>query len=336
MATSQLNVLDAYYLTLTLLITIAYQLIGFSLAFSFKFDKLTDLMGGTNFALLAILTLALSSTNNHTPSPRQTLASICMIIWSLRLSGFLLFRILKTGKDDRFDDKRDKFFPFLGFWVFQMLWVWTVSLGVTILNSPAVQRYPQPRLGASDIIGLVMFLVGFVLEAVADVQKYRFRADAANKGMTCTVGLFRWSRHPNYFGEMLVQFGIWLVTVGPTIYGSVARGSGAAAAQVAAIVGPCLLATLLLFVSGITLQERPGGKKKFEADGPDGPAWRQWRDWTERTSILLPMPSAVWTRLPRIVKTTVGFEWPIYQFVPEKHADMDKVRSRQREEAEQS
>ena len=107
------HVLDDYYLAITLLITIAYQLFFFSIAFSFKFDKLTDFAGGTNFALLAILTLAFSDNRGDA---RNIVVSLFMIAWALRLSGFLLFRILKTGKDDRFDDKRDKFWSFLGFW----------------------------------------------------------------------------------------------------------------------------------------------------------------------------------------------------------------------------
>jgi steroid 5-alpha reductase family enzyme len=108
------HVLDNYYLVITLLITIAYQLFFFSIAFSFKFDKLTDFAGGTNFALLAILTLAFSGNRDNA---RNIVVSLFIIVWALRLSGFLLFRILKTGKDDRFDDKRDKFWSFLGFWV---------------------------------------------------------------------------------------------------------------------------------------------------------------------------------------------------------------------------
>ena len=108
------HVLDDYYLAITLLITIAYQLFFFSIAFSFKFDKLTDFAGGTNFALLAILTLTFSDNRGDA---RNIVVSLFMIAWALRLSGFLLFRILKTGKDDRFDDKRDKFWSFLGFWV---------------------------------------------------------------------------------------------------------------------------------------------------------------------------------------------------------------------------
>lgn len=132
------------------------------------------------------------------------------MLWGARLSGFLLFRILKTKKDDRFDDMRDKFFSFLGFWVFQMFWVWTVSLPVTLLNSPKVASHKQPAFGTgSDIVGIIMFAIGFIMESVSDVQKYLFRSNAANKGKVCEVGFFAWTRHPNYFGEILLQFGIY-------------------------------------------------------------------------------------------------------------------------------
>ena len=129
------------------------------------------------------------------------------MIWGARLSGFLLFRIIKTGKDDRFDDKRDKFFSFLGFWVFQMIWVWTVSLPVTVLNSPNVTKYRQPNFGTGrDIAGVILFVIGFLMESVSDIQKYMFRSKPENKGKVCDVGLFVWTRHPNYFGEIIIQF----------------------------------------------------------------------------------------------------------------------------------
>jgi len=108
------HVLDDYYLAITFLVTVAYQLFFFAVAFSFKFDKLTDFAGGTNFVVLAILTLAFSENRG---GARNLVVSLFIIAWGARLSGFLLFRILKTGKDDRFDDKRDKFWSFLGFWV---------------------------------------------------------------------------------------------------------------------------------------------------------------------------------------------------------------------------
>ncbi|KAJ9612450.1 hypothetical protein H2200_004047 [Cladophialophora chaetospira] len=323
------HVLDNYFLSLTLLITIAYQLIGFSIAYTLQFDKLTDFAGGTNFMLLAILTLGLSATHNA----RQIVATLAIALWAVRLSGFLLFRILKTGSDKRFDEMRGKFFSFLGFWVFQMFWVWTVSLPVTLLNSNKVTRYDSPSFGtAADIVGVIMWVVGFLCEAVADVQKYRFRSNDANKGRTCDVGLFSWSRHPNYFGEILVQFGIFTLCISPSAYGYIPSGSGPYAAQYASIVGPFFLTLLLLFVSGLTLQERPGAKKKFEEDGPDGRKWLQCKNWLDSTSILLPMPQAFWKRLPTVVKRTVGFEWPIYVFDPEKHVDTAKVKQRQSEE----
>jgi len=197
------HVLDNYYLAITLLITVAYQLIGFAIAFTFKFDKITDFMGGSNFVWLAIITLAMGGSTH----PRQIITSIFLMLWAARLAGFLLFRILKTGKDDRFDDKRDKFFSFLGFWVFQMLWVWTVSLPVTILNSPNVLRVPQPSFGkATDIIGIIIFALAFGLEAISDAQKYRFKQGPGKKpGAVCDVGFFKLSRHPNYFAEIMTQ-----------------------------------------------------------------------------------------------------------------------------------
>lgn len=325
---SPVHVLDNYYLAITLLVTIGYQLIGFSIAFTFKFDKLTDFMGGTNFVWLAIFTLALSGTTNA----RQIITSIFIMLWGARLSGFLLFRILKTGKDDRFDDKRDKFFPFLGFWVAQMLWVWVVSMPVTILNSPNVLQYPQPSFGkATDIIAIIFFAIAFTMEAVADIQKYRFKQGPGKEpGAVCDVGFFKWSRHPNYFGEIMVQVSIYIIAVTPASYGTVPSGSGAYAALYASCVGFIFLTTLLMFVSGLTLQERPGAKKRYEK----GNGWHAYEKYLEETSILIPMPPAIWKRLPTIVKRTAGLEFPIYVFDPAKHADQDAVKQNQAEQGQ--
>lgn len=137
-----------------------------------------------------------------------------MTIWALRLSIFLFYRILRTGHDTRFDNMRGKFFPLLTFWIFQALWVWVVSLPVTIGNSPAVvipQKSPGGAVSfgmASDIPGLFMFVIGFTLEAVADVQRYAFRKKyGGGAAQVCNKGLWKYSRHPNYFGDILAQFG---------------------------------------------------------------------------------------------------------------------------------
>jgi len=319
------HVLDDYYLAITLLITIAYQLFFFAIAFSLKFDKLTDFAGGTNFVVLAFITLAFSSQ----PDARQILVSIFIMLWGARLSAFLLFRIIKTGKDDRFDDKRDKFFPFLGFWIFQMIWVWTVSLPVTVLNSPSIAQFPQPPFGTGrDIAGVVLFVIGFFLESVSDVQKYIFRSKPENKGKVCDIGLFTISRHPNYFGEIIIQFGIYMIAVSPAAYGYV---TGAAYnALSATVLGAIFLTVLLMFVSGLTLQERPGAKKRYES----GNHWESFKTYTERTSIMIPFPPQLYVRLPTILKRTIFLEFPIYVFDPAKHADHGKVREREAEEGQ--
>ena len=320
---AEVHALDDYYLAITLLITIAYQLFFFSIAWSFKFDKLTDFAGGTNFVVLAIITLAFSG-HHHA---RQIVVSLFIMIWATRLSGFLLFRILKTGKDDRFDDKRDKFFSFLGFWVFQMIWVWTVSLPVTILNSPNVTRFNQPGFGTGrDIAGVILFAIGFLLESVSDIQKYQFRSKPENKGKVCDIGFFTWTRHPNYFGEVVIQFSIFMIAVSPAAYGYV--HGGAFSALYASILGPFFLTLLLMFVSGLTLQERPGAKKRYES----GNHWESYKTYSERTSIMIPLPPQLYVRMPTILKRTLFLEFPIYVFDPEKHADKSKLRERQAEE----
>ncbi|EPE03554.1 oxidoreductase-like protein [Ophiostoma piceae UAMH 11346] len=317
---SGIKALDGYYLGLTAIITVAYQLVFFFIAYALKFDKLTDFAGGTNFIVLAVVTLALGSHGSG-PSTRQLVASLFIIAWALRLSGFLLFRIMRTGTDDRFDDMRSRFLPFLGFWVFQMLWVWTVSLPVTIINAPSVHATTSFG-GARDVIGAAMFAAGFACEAVADVQRFVFRQNRTSRADVCSAGLFAWSRHPNYFGEILLQFGIFTVVstdaVGPST-----------AAVYSSILGPLLLTALLFFVSGMNLSERPAAAKRYaashdagdgNADAADGiHAWAAYKAYLDRTSILVPLPPVVYAPLPTWVKRTLLLEFPIYVFDPVKH-----------------
>ncbi|GAO18630.1 uncharacterized protein UV8b_05455 [Ustilaginoidea virens] len=300
------HVLDDYYLGITALVTVGYQLFFFAIAYACKFDKLTDLAGGSNFAVLAVLTLSLSG-HHHA---RQLVASLLLIVWAVRLSGFLFFRILRTGSDDRFDGKRDRFLPFLGFWVFQMVWVWAVSLPVTVLNSPAVTRYAQHAFGTGrDVAGVVLFALGFVMESVSDVQKYRFRRDR-DASAVCDAGLFAVSRHPNYFGEILVQFAIYMIAVSPAADGYVA--GQAYKALYATILGPVFLTALLLFVSGLPLSERPKAKARYDKNNN----WDEYKRWLDRTSILIPFPPRLYEKTPTVLKRTVFLEFPMYVFDP--------------------
>jgi len=103
------------------------------------------------------------------------------------------------------------------------------------------------------------------------------------------------------------------------------------AALYASIVGPIFLTTLLMFVSGLTLQERPAAKKKYEK----GVGWPEYKEYLHKTSMLIPFPPQIYRRLPVVLKRTVFLEFPIYVFDPAKHADQDKVREREQEEGRQ-
>ncbi|CAK7236726.1 hypothetical protein SEUCBS140593_009716 [Sporothrix eucalyptigena] len=339
-----IHVLDKYYLGITAIITVAYQLVFFAIAFTCKFDKLTgmeyitispsifeyshlvDFAGGSNFVVLAVITLVLGAQYLPYVPARQILVTTLLCLWALRLAGFLFFRILRTGKDTRFDDKRDKFFPFLGFWVAQMVWVWTVSLPVTILNSPGVISHANSNLAhlgtPRDIAGVVLFGVGFLCEAIADAQRFRFRerVQKTNPLAFCQSGLFAWSRHPNYFGEILVQFGIFIVASSDTKY----QGINTAKppfynAVYASITGAVLLTLLLFFVSGMTLSERPAAAKRYAAGGA---VWDAYRTYLHRTSILIPLPPFLYAPLPVWLKRTLLLEFPLYVFDPAKHATL--------------
>jgi steroid 5-alpha reductase family enzyme len=306
-----------------------------------------DFAGGTNFAVLGITTLALSTD----PSARQILVTILLSAWALRLSGFLLFRILKTGHDDRFNDMRGKFFPFLGFWVFQMIWVWTVSLPVTLLNSPTVRKgldnggSGDVKFGtARDIAGLVLWGVGFVMESVSDVEKFRFRSMNKDSAAVCDKGFWKVSRHPNYFGDIIIQFGrseeclhsppvltrdlgIYTITTSVAMYGDIS--SSAKAALYASVVGAVFLTVLLMFVSGLPLSERPAAKKRYER----GQGWGEYQRYLHRTSILIPFPPALYEKMPTFLRRTVFLEFPMYVFDPAKHSDQAKTASQRGDRA---
>lgn len=101
------------------------------------------------------------------------MVTVCVIVWGIRLSGYLLYRIIKIGEDKRFDDKRENCLAFAGFWTFQAVWVFTVSLPVIMINAPLVKN--AIGLGTLDYVGVAIFGVGLILEAVSDQIKFNFR-----------------------------------------------------------------------------------------------------------------------------------------------------------------
>lgn len=274
-------------------LTVAYQTLFFCVAATFKFDKVTDFAGGTNFVVVALVSLFFGGLQ----SARQIVVTVLVSTWGARLSLFLLFRILLWGEGRRFDDKRDNLVTFAAFWIFQAVWVWIVTIPVVVLNGGGGAGGAGDSLGALDYVGWAIWGVGFFVEVVSDFQKLAFKRDPSNSGKWCNVGLWYYSRHPNYFGEILLWWGVLLACYGGF--------SGAnAGVYVLGALSPLFLTNLLLFVSGLPLLEQSADKKHGGKE--------EYREYKRRTSPLVILPPTTYERLPKCFKTYLLFELPLY------------------------
>ena len=240
-------------------------------------------------------------------------ATLCLLVWSLRLAIFLLIRVLKAGEDKRFDGMRDKFFKFLGFWVFQMCWVYYVGLPVVLLNASGDQA--EFGSSAGDIVGFLMFLIGFAIEVVSDQQKYHYRFvtlpafKAQNPGKSAPVfqsGLWAYSRQPNYFGEILLWWGMFVMCLHRS------TGKNLTSTAYVSIISPLFITGLLLFLSGIPLAEK-GSQERYLSPKTDVETKKAYIEYRESVSPLIPMPKSWYKTLPLYVKRYALFEWPIYE-----------------------
>jgi steroid 5-alpha reductase family enzyme len=247
---------------LSVLISFAVNAAFFSFAAIRKTDVVTDLSYSLSFTVLAIIVPFLGARR-----PLQLVSSLLVLVWAVRLGVYLLGRILRIKVDHRFDQMRDNPLRFARFWILQAISVAVIMLPVSYL----LGRNEAPGFGLLAIAGGVVWLVGLVIEAIADAQKSSFKGKRENHERFITSGLWRYSRHPNYFGEMLVWWGLFAYAV-PFLHG----------AAFAVVVGPIFITLLLLFVSGIPLLERSA-----EAKHGDDPAYREYK---RRTSILVPLP----------------------------------------------
>ncbi|MFQ6653884.1 hypothetical protein Gotur_025077 [Gossypium turneri] len=289
------TVLDSHFLALTAIVTLGYQIFFFIITALLKFDKVTDFAGSTNFVIIAVLTLIIKGSWHFRQVLTHFRGSLKLIYTVLAppvcMSDFatLLSRILQWGEDRRFDEMRSNLGKLAVFWIFQAVWVWTVTLPVTVVN--ASDR--DPSIQAEDIIGWIMWSVGISFEAAADQQKLSFKNSPENRGKWCNVGVWKYSRHPNYFGEIFLWWGIFVAST-PILEG----------AEWLVILGPIFLTLLLLFVSGLPLLEESADKKFGNVAA--------YRIYKETTSPLIPLPESVYGNLPLWFKAIFLFEFPFY------------------------
>jgi steroid 5-alpha reductase family enzyme len=218
------------------------QWLAFIPAFRFQTEKFFDLTGSITY-ITVISIAALLSAGLDT---RSILLWALVLIWAARLGTFLFRRIRKAGKDDRFDELKPSFIRFLNVWTIQGLWV-TFTMAAALIAITTTNHKP---LDIFAIIGLLVWLIGFSFEVVADTQKSRFNAIPENKGKFINTGLWSRSRHPNYFGEIVLWVGVAIIAL-PVLQGW----------QWIALVSPIFVILLLTRVSGIPLLEKKADKK---------------------------------------------------------------------------
>ena len=211
-----------------------------------KSERYYDLTGGLTYLTVVGFTLWAGS-QSESPSARELIVSLLVVIWALRLSSFLYLRIHRTGKDGRFDRLKTSPIRFLVPWTIQGLWVFLTMIVVIVINS---QAESAPELGIWDAIGLLMWLLGFSIEVIADNQKSAFNANSENQGKWIDSGLWSYSRHPNYLGEIMLWTGI--ACFGISCFSGMER---------LAWISPIFIYLLLTKISGVPILDRRGLEK---------------------------------------------------------------------------
>ena len=228
-------------LNLVLLIFLI-QWVSFIPAYFFQTEKYFDLTGSITYLFSVSALLNITGTTKIT----DIIVVFCVAVWAVRLGLFLFNRIVKDGEDKRFRNIKPNFTRFFMTWTLQGTWVSMCLLCVlTALSSTngIIHSY-------LFYVGLFVFNIGFLIEIVADNQKTIFRNDKKNKDKFITTGLWKYSRHPNYLGEIILWFGI-----------SVMSFSSLENLQFLTLISPIFVYFLLVYVSGVRMLEDSGKKK---------------------------------------------------------------------------
>lgn len=239
-------------------LTLGFNLLMFIPAFLFSTDKITDITYSLSFVISAITFYYIN------PYSEINLFIIIMIsLWAFRLGSYLLYRITKIKKDSRFDGIRQDFFKFLTFWFFQ-------AVSVFIIMLPCILVY-QMKLVFSyySIIGLFVWISGLAIESISDYQKFIFRKNTKDHKWIDS-GLWRYSRHPNYLGEILLWFGFYLFLLPYLDLKLAVLGS----------ISPIYVFIMIRYISGVPMLESRADSKW----GRD----RRYIEYKEKSGLIFP------------------------------------------------
>lgn len=231
-----------------LILSISINLIMFIPAYFFKTDKLTDVSYAITFITLSLLMIIYQDI---------WIISLMIIIRAIRLWTYLLIRIMKIQKDNRFDEMRNNRKKFIKFWLLQWF-------SVAIISSSLLLSMSNDVL----IVWIIIRVIGLIIESIADHQKFQFILN--KKNWWIQTWLWKYSRHPNYFGEILCRIWIYIAAL-PNLIGI---------NKLIGLISPIFIIILLLFVSGIPLLEKSARKKRRDN--------QEYKKYIKKTSILIP------------------------------------------------
>jgi steroid 5-alpha reductase family enzyme len=247
---------------LSLIVSLVINMAMFVVAYKFQSDKLTDISYAVTFIVLSLL--ALTNKLHHAAYSSVLIVMVC--IWAVRIGWYLLQRVLKVGKDKRFDGIREDFKQFGKFWLGQAITVWLLTIPMELAAKKG------SKFTAIACVGIAIWFSGFIIEAISDNEKKAFRDNPKNKGKWIEDGFWGYSRHPNYFGEILVWTGIYLVSFSPL----------STADKLIGLVSPIFITFMLRFVSGVPMLEKSADKKWGNL--------RAYKKYKEKTNLIIPIP----------------------------------------------
>ena len=239
------------------------QWIFFVPSFLFQTEKYFDLTGSLTYISIIIFALIMSNDLDL----RKLAIGLLVFLWACRLGVFLFSRIRLAGEDSRFKVIKTNSLQFLMTWSLQGLWI-------CVTSGPALAAITSDKQLPLDLFffaGSILWLVGFFVEVLADHQKSQFNREPANSGKFVRTGLWAWSRHPNYFGEIMLWAGLAIVAM-PVLEGW----------QHLTLISPIFVFLLLTRISGINLLERQADSRW--GDDPD------YQDYKASTNALVIWP----------------------------------------------
>lgn len=251
----------------TLIITLACMFVLWLISMPLRNASIVDIFWGPGFGIIAIVTWYLAEG----AAPRQHLLTVLTVVWAARLGLYLAWRNIGHGEDPRYQRMRQKTeeaggdfakSSLIRVFLLQGILMWLISMPVQI-----GQMYAEPaELGPLAAMGTLLWLIGFLFEAVGDWQLARFKADPANKGEVMDRGLWRYTRHPNYFGNACLWWGLFVIACENPV-------------GLWTLYAPIGMTYLLLKVSGVSLLERSLQKTK-----------PGYEEYVRRTSAFFPLP----------------------------------------------